>query len=47
MRLTQDVAKAGELLGIELLDHLVIGRGRHVSLRARGLYTAPAPGRAA
>ena len=44
VRLTKDVAKAGELLGIELLDHVVIGRGRdqHVSLRARGLYAPSA-----
>jgi DNA repair protein RadC len=28
---------AGELLGIELLDHLVIGHQRFVSLRERGL----------
>jgi hypothetical protein len=41
VRLTQDVATAGELLGIELLDHVVVGRGQHVSLRARGLYSPP------
>jgi DNA repair protein RadC len=35
--LTADVAKAGQLLGIEVLDHLIIGRGRHVSLRRLGL----------
>jgi len=40
---TEDVAvtrmavKAGKLLGIELLDHLVIGGGRFVSLKERGL----------
>lgn len=36
IRLTQDAAKAGELLGIELLDHVVLGRGRFVSLKERG-----------
>lgn len=38
VRLTRDAAQAGELLGIQLLDHVVIGRGEHVSLRERGLY---------
>jgi len=42
VRLTADVASAGTLLGIELLDHLVIGGERHVSLRERGLYAPPA-----
>jgi DNA repair protein RadC len=41
VRLTADVARAGELLGVELLDHLVIGGDGHVSLRQRGLYTPP------
>ena len=31
------LVKAGQLLDIEVLDHLVIGDGRHVSLRRRGL----------
>ena len=35
--LTGEVAKAGELLGIDVLDHLVIGHGRHTSLRRLGL----------
>ena len=34
---THELVKAGELLDIEVLDHLVIGDGRHVSLRRRGL----------
>ena len=34
---TRELVKAGELLDIEVLDHLVIGDGRHVSLRRRGL----------
>jgi len=32
--LTAELAKAGALLDIDLLDHLVIGQGRWVSLRA-------------
>jgi DNA repair protein RadC len=35
--LTAEFRKAGELLDIELLDHLIIGAGRHVSLRRLGL----------
>jgi DNA repair protein RadC len=36
-RLTELVRDAGELLDVELLDHLVIGRRDFVSLRERGL----------
>ena len=34
---TRDVHQAGELLGVDVLDHLVIGQGRHASLRRLGL----------
>ena len=34
---TREIVEAGKLLGIELLDHLVIGRGHWVSLQERGL----------
>jgi DNA repair protein RadC len=36
LRITHELAEAGRLLDIELLDHLVIGHGRWVSLRALG-----------
>jgi DNA repair protein RadC len=36
LRITREMADAGRLLDIELLDHLVIGHGRWVSLRALG-----------
>ena len=36
LRITRELAEAGRLLDIELLDHLVIGHGRWVSLRALG-----------
>ena len=39
VRLTTEVARAGDLLGIDLLDHVVIGRQGHVSLRERRLYS--------
>ena len=36
--LTRRIASAGSLLGIELLDHLILGEaGRFVSLRERGV----------
>jgi RadC-like JAB domain len=34
---TREIVAAGQLLDIEVLDHLVIGHGRFVSLRERGL----------
>ena len=34
---TREIVSAGNLLGVEVLDHLVIGQGRFVSLRERGL----------
>jgi DNA repair protein RadC len=34
---TRDIVKAGALLSIDVLDHLVIGQGRFVSLKERGL----------
>lgn len=37
VRTTEQLRKAGEYLDIELLDHLVIGRGRFVSLKERRL----------
>lgn len=34
MKITRRLAQAGNLLGIQLLDHVVIGEDSHVSLRA-------------
>lgn len=34
---TMDLVKAGELLDINVLDHLILGQGRHVSLKRLGL----------
>jgi len=36
LRLTRRLAACGETLGVRLLDHLVLGDGRYVSLRERG-----------
>jgi DNA repair protein RadC len=41
VRVTREAAQVGDLLGIEVLDHIVIGGGRSgtfVSLRERGFY---------
>jgi len=43
LRITAELAEAGRLLDIELLDHLVIGRGRWTSLRALGAIGQSAP----
>jgi DNA repair protein RadC len=37
IRITREIARAGALLGIDCLDHIVIGRNRYVSLKERGL----------
>jgi DNA repair protein RadC len=37
VRMTTEAARAGQLLGIELLDHVVLGHGRFVSLKERGV----------
>lgn len=39
IRTTRDVAQAGRLLGIEVVDHLVFGAARWVSLRRIGAFT--------
>ncbi len=35
--LTREAVRAGRLLDIEVLDHLIVGRGGYTSLRERGL----------
>jgi DNA repair protein RadC len=35
--ITRAIIQAGKLLDIEVLDHLIVGRGRFVSLKERGL----------
>jgi hypothetical protein len=37
IRLTRDAVQAGKLMSVEVLDHLVIGQGRYISLKERGL----------
>lgn len=37
IEMTQRLKEAGELLGIDFLDHIIIGDGCHVSLKEQGL----------
>jgi DNA repair protein RadC len=41
LRITTELAEAGRLLDIELLDHVIVGRGRWTSLRAIGALAQP------
>jgi DNA repair protein RadC len=34
---TRELVQAGQQLDVKVLDHIVIGRGRHVSMKERGL----------
>ena len=34
---TRELISAGELIDVKVLDHIIIGRGRHVSMKERGL----------
>ena len=34
---TRELIKAGEMIDVNVLDHIIIGRGRHVSMKERGL----------
>jgi DNA repair protein RadC len=36
LALTRRLVSAGTLLGIQVLDHLILGAGRYVSLKERG-----------
>lgn len=37
VQVTRLIVEAGQLLSIDVLDHLIIGRQRYVSLKERGL----------
>jgi len=39
IKVTRDLIRAGLLLKIELLDHVIIGAQRHASLRAMGYFS--------
>ncbi len=38
LRVTTRLKEAGDILGIEVLDHIIIGDGCYVSLKARDLF---------
>ena len=37
VRVTEQIDQAGKVLDIEVLDHLIVGQQRYVSLKERGL----------
>ena len=37
---TSEIEKAGELIGIKMIDHIIIGSGRHISLRNMQMITS-------
>ncbi len=37
IRMTRELHRAGQLLGVELLDHIIIGHDRYVSLKEQGV----------
>lgn len=38
INVTRRVSEAGKIIGIELVDHVIIGDGKFVSLRGKGLF---------
>jgi DNA repair protein RadC len=38
IKVTRDLIRAGQLLKLELLDHVILGAGRHASLRSLGYF---------
>ena len=38
LELTDRMVKAGKIMGIEVLDHLIIGKQNFLSLKERGLF---------
>ncbi len=42
IKLTDRMSQAGALIGIQVLDHVIIGDGRYVSLRERGFINSTA-----
>ena len=38
IKVTRDLIRAGQLLKIEVLDHVIVGSQSHTSLRAQGFF---------
>ena len=41
IKVTRDLIRAGQLLNIEVLDHVIVGRDRHISLCELGYLSGP------
>ena len=37
IKITKRLVEAGEIMGIEILDHIIVGDDRYVSLKERGV----------
>jgi len=37
IQVTEEIVRVGNMLDIQVLDHLIIGRQQHISLKERGL----------
>jgi DNA repair protein RadC len=40
IKVTRDLIRAGQLLKIEILDHVIVGGDQHVSLRTLGFFSS-------
>jgi len=38
IKLTKRLAEAGEIVGIDVLDHIIIGDKKYLSLKRQGLF---------
>jgi DNA repair protein RadC len=38
VELTGQIIEGGKVLGVQVLDHIIVGAGNYVSLRERGLF---------
>ena len=38
VKLTERLAEAGEIMGIDVLDHIIIGDKEHLSLKRKDLF---------
>ena len=38
IKLTERLAQAGEIMGIDVLDHIIIGDKNYLSLKSKGLF---------
>ena len=38
VKLTERLVQAGEIMGIDVLDHIIIGDKQHLSMKGKGLF---------